>query len=290
MRRADYSEHIASLRAQAQMVEVAEVLFANHVDVMPLKGLWLQHYVYESKPRPMGDIDILIRPSQRKTAIQALLSAGYQVIAEDNQSSVLRLEAQLAYLVDLHWGLFMPGLFHLPTSHLFTRATMDAAFYGGQVWTMHALDVYAHLIGHFAKERLNDKAERALEDLRLAPDHLALNVETTLHHLRAAQMLTAARYVLPFVCQRQPHAFSTELFEALPTRVARKARSVERLVKTRPQHWKTRWMATHGLNDSRLGFIYSTSHHVYRVLKRAVSRIMPEVDVSSKAPQTPNQR
>jgi hypothetical protein len=63
---------------QRQVREIAAAFSADHLDVVPLKGVWLGETVYaDPAQRSMSDIDMLVRESDRDRCHQAMARLGY---------------------------------------------------------------------------------------------------------------------------------------------------------------------------------------------------------------------
>src|SRR5262249_314576 len=137
------------------------------VPVMPVKGALLLHTVYpESKPRRITDVDLLVPEAMLYPAARHLMAHGFR---PSSQSPARNLTVCLAngkhgLPPHVHGRLFPRGFFHPTTSSVFARSRPDQDLYGASVRIPHPHDVYAHLVGHFAKGRLT--AERN-------PEHLA---------------------------------------------------------------------------------------------------------------------
>ena len=104
------------------------------------KGIAQRERLFDSpSARPARDVDILIAPEHRETAIRALLESGlrFQGSRKDISHEAVLLDGTV--IVDLHWNLFRPGRCRVElASMLLDRIKLDGA--------MSALDDDANLL------------------------------------------------------------------------------------------------------------------------------------------------
>jgi hypothetical protein len=191
---------------------VVPPLRAAGIAVMPLKGIWLQAFVYgDARPRPITDVDLLVPEPSYDAARAVLASLGFRV-QTGSRSETIFVHADHELPVDLHQRLFRPGAFRLPTAALFARATRSARAFGVELYMPDPLDAFAHLVGHHVKSRTRRDDPMRREDLRATAEAFELDPRTTARHLHAAGMARAARYLFA----EQADAFSRALLAALP--------------------------------------------------------------------------
>lgn len=97
--------------------EIAQRLTANDIEHVHLKGPLQQIDLFgDYHQKPSADIDILVRPRDRKNAIRAIVAEGYE--AKDSQTALwwilflheLHFENPIRRtMIDLHHGLQHPG-------------------------------------------------------------------------------------------------------------------------------------------------------------------------------------
>lgn len=81
--------HIRTARMLAATVELIDGLRAEGIDALPLKGMRLAPFYYEPPTlRPMGDIDMLIRPADVKRASAWALAHGYTFYSRSEEDVV----------------------------------------------------------------------------------------------------------------------------------------------------------------------------------------------------------
>ncbi len=103
-----------------ELKRILRALHGQNVDVLLLKGAYLKNKVYKNPARrPMADIDILIKKSQKESALSVVMKMGYEdihkhsVFAEGERGVVelFRKDEMLTHQLDLHTELVnLPGL------------------------------------------------------------------------------------------------------------------------------------------------------------------------------------
>lgn len=180
----------------AVVCDVAERLAVIDIEVMPIKGSLLQHWLYEDPAeRMMTDVDLLLMPSALDRAVTVLRSAGYRALGTTSiGAQVLRSPQQIA--VDLHPRLFDDARYRLPTAAVFSRGVRDDVLFGARVRVPARLDCYAHLIGKFGSDHVNAAATHRLDEITRMGRLLAETPARTARHLVDVGMRRVARYVL----------------------------------------------------------------------------------------------
>jgi hypothetical protein len=188
--------------ARLDLSKSLAVLNAADIRPMPLKGILLQHLVYDDPAeRVLSDVDLLIAPGRFEDAIAALRREGYRIDVEGRTGRATR-GPDARFETDVHRSLFAPGLFRMSARAMFSRGTRDDRTFGGAVVVPHPLDLYAHLVGNFAKGRHGPGDGPQIADLERVARRFALTPEMVATHLAALGLDRAARYTLP-------HAAST---------------------------------------------------------------------------------
>ena len=141
-------------------------LAAAGIPVIVLKGAALSELVYSDIGlRPMGDLDLLVRPEQADRAVSTLREAGYQRASKpelrsgfDRQFHIeVQLRAPTPFMnqVDIHWQMIAP-LFtnrHVDLSAVWERA-VPVSLVGQPAYTLSAADWVLHQAAHaFYKHR-----------------------------------------------------------------------------------------------------------------------------------------
>jgi hypothetical protein len=178
----------------------ARVLGQHSISVMPLKGIWLQQFVYaDPSERPITDVDVLVPDALYARALTALRDAGWAVCGSNAAETALSSPAWPLAL-DVHRALFVRGGFDMPTSALFERGTIDERSFGVRVVSPDPLDVFAHLVGHFVKSRGGrDSDSHQLRDFPALASRFELEPAATARHLERCGLARASRYALQCV-------------------------------------------------------------------------------------------
>jgi hypothetical protein len=179
------------------LAEAAKVLRPRGILMMPLKGIWLQELAYaDPSERPITDVDVLVAERHYTLALSSLRAAGWTYLGSNVSEASLRAPG-LPLPLDLHRRLFSRGAFRMPSTELFERGTRDRDVYGVEVMLPHALDVLAHLVGHFVKSRGGPDSERVqMRDFGVVAAAAALEPSVAARHLERCGVARAARYAL----------------------------------------------------------------------------------------------
>ena len=188
--------------------DVIEACSAEGVVLMPLKGvLMLARWPELLGSRDLTDVDLLVRPDDVPTLVEALRARGFERTVSNSAGIVFASEAS-PFSIDAHHRLFQHGLFHAPTSGLFSRATVDATLFAAPVARMSDEDLLAHLVGHFVKGRGVFAEDKSLDDIRWLFEQGAFPreaAEPLAAHLRKLGLHRAAGYTLGHASfQRHP--------------------------------------------------------------------------------------
>jgi hypothetical protein len=206
---------LAAVLARGLVGRCARALELEGIPVMALKGVVLHTLVYDDPAeRPLSDVDLLVPPERHADAVEALLASGFRVKEPSASWAKVLVHPNLPLEVDLHRALFPPGLFALEPRALFARARRDVSAFGAEVFVPDAYDLYAHVIGHFAKSRMDERNGRAFGDLERIARRLSLDPALCAARLTEAGLGRAARYT--FSACPAPDAFARAVLRALP--------------------------------------------------------------------------
>jgi hypothetical protein len=144
-------------------------LFATlKIPVVLLKGAVLAKEVYQDfSVRPLIDLDLLIRPDDRKQAVQNLYSFGYQDFLPERQLGatidfeneiVLRKPGPAPTHVELHWSLFdAPHYQHHLDLDWFWSTAEQIDFYGVPAQMFGSSAQILHLCSHLVLHHRGDE-------------------------------------------------------------------------------------------------------------------------------------
>lgn len=262
----------ASVVARDLVRRLARALAAEGIDVMPLKGVLLQQHVYaDPLERPISDVDLLVRERDFARATAVLAREGLDVFLHGEAgTSVTLREARSGFLVDLHQRLFSPSWFRLGTGELFARARRDEALFDAPVYVIDALDLYAHLVGHFVKGRLGARDAHHVRDFAVVAERFALDARAVAQHLERHGLARAARYALGVARDAGGDAFAADVIAALRVDLLGDAIArVARVALQRPLA-PVAVVPTHLLNASVARAARSLAVHAADVVRRRV--------------------
>ncbi|AKF06974.1 hypothetical protein DB32_004123 [Sandaracinus amylolyticus] len=258
------------------LARAADALSVVGVVPVALKGVVLSALSEGSgaPPRPMSDVDILVRPRDRRVAERALAAAGLEEIARSPVATTLRAR-DLRLDLDLHTALVEPELFRLDTDDLVERAADASSLFGRPVRMLERHDFYAHLVAHFARNRSNAHDRRHLRDFAVVARALPMRPDDVASHLLERGLARAARYALT-LASRRGDEFAAHVLSRLPRdRVgALVARSAELWLATHAGNAPLAVPALHALNRSLPAGMRSLGAHLARGLASRARRVL----------------
>ena len=201
---------------RAVLIEAVRVLAEAAIPVLPLKGIWLQQFVYrDASERAITDVDVLVPEPLYGSARAALHARGW-IARSHNVSESSYIAPGLPLPLDLHARLFTRGAFRLRTADLFARAHRDEKSFGVAVCCPDPRDVLAHAVGHALKSGgAWSGGGHDLCDIPRIAAVFALSAEVCAAHLERTGLARAARFVLPLMAAGEPARFGAEVVAAL---------------------------------------------------------------------------
>ncbi len=260
----------AALIARHDFAQAVRLLNDAGIVPMPLKGVLLQHLVYQDpSDRILSDADLLAPPGRFGDAIAVLRRAGHRVDPEGRAGAATKgPDARLE--VDVHRRPFSPGLYALSTSDLFARGRIDDEVFGAVVVIPAPKDLYAHLIGNFAKGRHGADAEAQLRDFFAVASRFNLAAQPVARHLERHGLGRAARYALPHTSDPFSRAVLREL---LPDRMGSASAAIARGLTSRfGSSARVSLFAPHLVNRSLPRGVLSAGAHVALGLRARLAR------------------
>jgi hypothetical protein len=228
-------------------------LFAAHdIDVLLLKGAGLAHSAY-ARPteRPMGDIDVLVRPDAAQRAWDLAIANGWtrrhdvpeeRSYADHQHLSPLEDADGLQIGLELHTALFThQAPFKLPPEQLWEHARRITV--GGQpAFVPSAEDQLLHAALHFAwSHEMTFGAFRTLRDVERILAASPVDWQTLVEKARAARGATCAYWTLRLARDLAGVQVPPEVLAALSPRLP------ERVLRS-----LTRYYAEHALPNPDL--------------------------------------
>jgi len=186
----------------ALVTEVAAILGARGISVMPLKGVLLQKLVYDpARFRPIVDVDVLVPEACFAEAYEALRAAGFSEGRwEPGRWQVsLKRPGGVPLGIDLHRRLSRTARSRLTAEGLFQRGTLDASLFGTAVTLPSHEDLFAHLLLHAALHWIRYGRLHRPEDFSAVVSSLALDPRKCAEHLRRQGVAAHAIVLLPKV-------------------------------------------------------------------------------------------
>ena len=184
---------------------------------MPLKGVLLVALgVRQAADRPMIDVDVLVDPSRARAVVSAARAHGWDVPAGNDWSCALVHPAIRSMSIDLHRTLFPRHFFAMDTEGVFRRGRADDKLFGRDVVIMSAVDLYAHLVGHFVKGRADRRDALHLRDFSAVGRWSGVTPDVCAAHLVRVGLARAARYALPLADQLERDEYARAVLAALP--------------------------------------------------------------------------
>lgn len=194
----EYQKAIMSEAVQAIELENLSLRFeAAGIDHIPLKGSVIKYLYPMPDYRKSGDIDILIKPTDEKKAVDILVSAGYKIIDGGDAH-------------DIHISYFKPPMMLVELHRALIRKKNRAYDFCSRVWENVSLDegtqhryslsdefLYVYLIAHLAKHLYSGGAGiRLISDMFLAYSKLDMDSDKLFEFLEKAQLADINKMVL----------------------------------------------------------------------------------------------
>jgi hypothetical protein len=227
MEQAQRRYYATMLRNTALADELLRVLAAFQqagVAALPVKGLVLAETLYGSLAlRPLGDLDVLVRPTDLPRARAALSELGFAQAAEPGFENAYHPFHDPPYYrravggpicLELHWGLWASHFFQLEPDALWQRA-VPAQIHGATLSILSPEDTLLHLAIHRSRSALRLRFVCDVAEL-LGRHRATLDWEYLLLQAQAAGARTTMFYTL---------ALAADLLEApLPNGVLARLR------------------------------------------------------------------
>ena len=212
-------------------------LYAQHgIDALLLKGAGLAHSAYATPTeRPMGDIDVLVRPEHASRAWELALANGWarrgdvpeeRSYAEHQHLSPLEDADGLQIGLELHTALFThQAPFCLPPDQLW-KGARRVTVAGQPAWVPSAEDQLLHAALHFAwSHEMTFGAFRTLRDVERIVGRSAVDWPALVSSARVARGATCCYWTLRLARDLAgvsvPAEVLGELAPRLPSRVLR---------------------------------------------------------------------
>jgi hypothetical protein len=232
--------------------DAARTLARSGIQVMPVKGALLQHWLYDDpSERHLTDVDLLVRPDDLGAAVESLAAAGYRRTRHRSVGGSV-MQTPLGLALDLHSRLFDQARYRMPTPDLFARSSEDRVLYDASVRIPSPLDVYAHLIGKFGSDHLDAGSTARLDEIARMATRVNASPEVVARHLWHCGMRRVARYALPLVHKATGDAFSLRVYDCLaPDPLGRGIVAIANpLLAWASAHSRVGALVAHLLNDS----------------------------------------
>jgi putative nucleotidyltransferase-like protein len=209
--------YVAAVVAREVLRDVAGLLGAASIPVMPLKGAFFQLFLYEDPAeRVISDLDLLVPEPRFERAVEVLLRAGYHAVKVGKSLMEATLLSPRGFPVDLHRRLFSGGRYRLPTADLFARSSEDRELIGVPLRLAHPLDTAAHLVGKFASDHVQLDALSRIVELSKLAHHYELKADLLVDHLMLVGMVRAGHYTFSLGVELIEDPFVDRVLALLP--------------------------------------------------------------------------
>jgi len=130
---------------RAVLTEALRALDSVAIQYAVFKGAHLRNWLYsEPSLRPSSDVDILVLPADRVSAVNALLAANFSSSADPASISHELTLLRHGVAIDLHWHVSRPGRLR----HEITRELMDRRRLSCGFWTLSEADEVFLMLMH----------------------------------------------------------------------------------------------------------------------------------------------
>lgn len=199
-----YATMIRNTTLADTLIEVLAAFQRAGAAGLPVKGLVLAETVYGGLAlRSLGDLDVLVRPSDLTAARMALKELGFMQMAEPGFENAHHPFHDPPYYrpanggdicLELHHGLWATRFFSLGTDALWARSRV-ARLHGADVRVLSPEDTLLHLAIHRSRSALRLRFVCDIAEL-LRQQSDALDWEYVLAQARAAGARTSLFYAL----------------------------------------------------------------------------------------------
>ncbi len=262
------------LIGRSVLQKCVSVLAPLGIPVVPLKGIWLQQFVYrDHTTRLITDVDVLVPSRDYERARGALLQAGWQSHVQDVAESSFLAEG-LPLAIDLHLDLYTRGAFHTSLDAIFERARPDTEAFGCPVLLADPLDVLSHLVGHALKGGSAWAGEgNEFSDIPRLAQAFALSPEQCAARLVDNGLARAARFVLPLTAAHDSTQLAARTLACLPADPLGEwlARSARRWQRAQPSNARAHTVVGFMLDSSLWRGGYALSLRVIDLRRRAAA-------------------
>lgn len=200
LREAYRATGIRNTRIFAQLNGILQRLGEAGIDVLVLKGAHLAELVYEEVAlRPMGDVDLLVRPGDLRAATRVLRSLGYEQpglegsasprfqdpVLEQKEIESFRKPGGL--LLDLHYFAFIPGRAGQESAGSVWERARRIRIGGAAAFALSPEDLLLHLCMHAALNHGFDVRLVNLCDIPVVVDRLGDQLDWPAFWMRARE-------------------------------------------------------------------------------------------------------
>lgn len=213
--------------------QVAEILAASGIAIMPVKGVLLQKLVYGPDVfRSISDVDLLVPEGRFEEAHAALTDAGFETARWErgHWQAVLRHPAGPPLSVDLHRRLTRTSRARLTSSGLFERGRTDDRLFGASMRIPSPVDLFAHLLLHATLDWISLDHLHRPEDFGAVAAALSLDLGPCADHLAAQGLLAHALVMLPVVLEKISDGFVEALLGHVKTTADSRSRAAAQVI------------------------------------------------------------
>lgn len=201
---------LRGLIARDVVVELGARLGRRGIPWVALKGAALHAWgCLSAEQRRIEDLDVLVPEARLDEALGVAKKLGFEPVAR-SAAAVTLFRRATPLPLDLHFRPFEPGLFRLQADDV-----LGSAVEHDGVRVPAPLDLYAHLVGHFAKGRLNARDRAHLRDFGAMSRHFHLEPSSVARHLEEHGLSRAARYTLSIARDIEHDFFAEAVLFAL---------------------------------------------------------------------------
>jgi hypothetical protein len=253
----DENRSVQVWAAQERALHVAKIatgaLDEAGVRSLPVKGVLLARQVYDPARRPIGDVDLVIEPSNLKRALRAARASGWNVVWDSKTLGNVNVVVR-DVPVDIVCSLGPAGVSAVGATDMLSRATRCDEPLGFPHWQ---IDVHDHAL-LLAVDAFKDKLGRgkpwAREDLVRICALDGFSLPAFVERASAARLRTMLAIVAEWVVASAPDAAWSEIGARLREAPLRRgfAERYERALRTSGSRWQ-RWRLsamTRAVSDS----------------------------------------
>jgi hypothetical protein len=159
------TQAIKNLTEKVESIRILKLLEKNEIHAVPYKGLLFLEKLYNNEAiRQIGDLDILVKPTEAFNALKVLMDDGYELkiegtLTDDLLKSIIETKPspeisllkknilETNFSIDFHWGMNESPYFKIDANSIFECCEM-AEFNNAKLSIPNEIGIFKMLLNH----------------------------------------------------------------------------------------------------------------------------------------------